>query len=190
MTVRGALLALLTLGPGYGHQLTAELARRTGEAINPGQTHATLERLRRDGLVVELPRDADGLVRLELTDAGREAAAAWLVGGADGAATRDDLAVRIALVASLPGEGAGPVIAAARSALARRREALLAGGPAGERTHAPAALDSAAAALLADRELARLDADLAWLDRAEALAARIEPSRLGEPPPRGRRRRG
>lgn len=178
MTVRGAMLAILTVGPSYGHQLTAEIARRTGglAPVNGGQTHATLERLARDGLVVLAPKDTTGIARVELTAAGRRAAAAWLHGTADAVGRgRDDLAVRIAIAASLPGVDVTGIIAAERAALLRRRDAT-------------AVAASPAAALMLARVSALIAADLAWLDEAAELASRIEPTGLAEPPPRGRRR--
>jgi len=181
MTVRGALLAILTLGPSYGHQLTTEFVRRTGglEPINGGQTHATIERLARDGLVLVAPKDAAGVARVELTAAGRVAAADWLAGPASTGGGRDDLAVRLAIAASLPGVGVDRLIAAQRASLLRRRAAA---SGADDGPLAPEA------ALLVSRAAARIDEELAWLDEAARLASAIVPVGLAEPPPRGRRR--
>ena len=53
MSVRHALLALLSEGPKYGLQLREEFEARTGEVwpLNVGQVYTTLGRLERDGLV-------------------------------------------------------------------------------------------------------------------------------------------
>ena len=53
MSVRHALLALLSDGPKYGLQLRQEFEDRTGEVwpLNVGQVYTTLQRLERDGLV-------------------------------------------------------------------------------------------------------------------------------------------
>ena len=53
MSVRHALLALLSEGPKYGLQLRQEFEERTGEVwpLNVGQVYTTLQRLERDGLV-------------------------------------------------------------------------------------------------------------------------------------------
>ena len=53
MSVRHALLALLSEGPKYGLQLQHEFEARTGEVwpLNVGQVYTTLQRLERDGLV-------------------------------------------------------------------------------------------------------------------------------------------
>src|SRR5438552_17144280 len=59
MSVRHALLALLSEGPKYGLQLREEFEARTGEVwpLNVGQVYTTLQRLERDGLVES---DGDG----------------------------------------------------------------------------------------------------------------------------------
>ena len=51
MSVRHALLALLSEGPKYGLQLRDEFEQRTGEVwpLNVGQVYTTLQRLERDG---------------------------------------------------------------------------------------------------------------------------------------------
>jgi DNA-binding PadR family transcriptional regulator len=61
MSVRHALLALLSQGPKYGLQLRDEFEERTGEVwpLNVGQVYTTLQRLERDGLV-ESDDDAEG----------------------------------------------------------------------------------------------------------------------------------
>ena len=53
VSVRHALLALLSEGPKYGLQLREEFEARTGEVwpLNVGQVYTTLQRLERDGLV-------------------------------------------------------------------------------------------------------------------------------------------
>ena len=53
MSVRHALLALLSEGPKYGLQLRQEFEERTGEVwpLNVGQVYTTLQRLERDGLI-------------------------------------------------------------------------------------------------------------------------------------------
>src|SRR3954447_18225143 len=53
VSVRHALLALLSEGPKYGLQLREEFVARTGDVwpLNVGQVYATLQRLERDGLI-------------------------------------------------------------------------------------------------------------------------------------------
>ncbi|MGH2882477.1 MAG: PadR family transcriptional regulator, partial [Solirubrobacteraceae bacterium] len=56
MSVRHALLALLSAGPKYGLQLREEFEANTGQVwpLNVGQVYTTLQRLERDGLVLAL----------------------------------------------------------------------------------------------------------------------------------------
>ncbi len=80
MSVRHALLALLSEGPKYGLQLRHEFEARTGEVwpLNVGQVYTTLQRLERDGLVEADDAD-DGPQRgYSITDAGAAALAEWL----------------------------------------------------------------------------------------------------------------
>ncbi|HKN40604.1 MAG TPA: PadR family transcriptional regulator, partial [Acidimicrobiia bacterium] len=62
MSVRHALLALLSEGPKYGLQLRQEFEAKTGEVwpLNVGQVYTTLQRLERDGLVESDDAETDG----------------------------------------------------------------------------------------------------------------------------------
>ncbi len=62
MSVRHALLALLSGGPKYGLQLRQEFESRTGDVwpLNVGQVYTTLQRLERDGLVESDDEAEDG----------------------------------------------------------------------------------------------------------------------------------
>ena len=74
MSVRHALLALLSEGPKYGLQLRQEFEARTGEVwpLNVGQVYTTLQRLERDGLV-ESDETGDGRPAEALPDHRRRA---------------------------------------------------------------------------------------------------------------------
>jgi DNA-binding PadR family transcriptional regulator len=80
MSVRDGLLAVLSLGEGYGLQLHSELATRAPHrrTVNVGQIYSTLERLARTGLVEPAGTTADALPLYRLTDSGRDAAAEWM----------------------------------------------------------------------------------------------------------------
>ena len=58
----------------YGYQLRQEFEARTGGTwpLNIGQVYTTLNRLQRDGLVVEAGVRSDGSTVYGLTDAGRD----------------------------------------------------------------------------------------------------------------------
>jgi DNA-binding PadR family transcriptional regulator len=79
VSVRHALLALLSEGPKYGLQLREEFEACTGEVwpLNVGQVYTTLQRLERDGLLesegaVEGPQKA-----FQVTESG---APSWRTG--------------------------------------------------------------------------------------------------------------
>lgn len=80
MSVRDGLLAVLSLGEGYGLQLHSELAARSPHrrAVNVGQIYSTLERLARTGLVETAGTTADAFPLYRLTTAGIAAAATWM----------------------------------------------------------------------------------------------------------------
>lgn len=107
MSVRLSLLAILDQGPCYGYQLRAEFDRRTGSTwpLNVGQIYNTLDRLERDGLVLKGETDDQGHVYWEITDAGRAEVSAWLASPVERTSgTRDELAIKLAIAATLPGE--------------------------------------------------------------------------------------
>lgn len=128
MSVRQSLLAILDQGPCYGYQLRAEFTRRTGAAsLNVGQIYNTLERLERDGLVSKDEVDAEGHVYWRITDAGSAAVRDWFdtpVERVEGA--RDELTLKLALAATLPGVDVLPMVRAQRAASQGRLDELTA----------------------------------------------------------------
>jgi len=81
VSVRHALLALLSEGPKYGLRLQQEFEERTGEVwpLNVGQVYTTLQRLERDGLVRPVGARGDrGKQSYELSPAGQKALDQWL----------------------------------------------------------------------------------------------------------------
>ena len=176
MSVRHGLLAVLAQGPCYGHQLRQEFDRRTGGTwqVNAGQVYQTLDRLERDKLIVRDGEDSEGRELFAITASGRTEVDAWLrasiVRG-----TRDELAVKVAIAATLPGIDAASIIAAQRRATAEALAALVEDSDdLGE-----------SIVLAAARETG--EADLRWLDTVEQLLATAEPYGLSaEQPRRGR----
>jgi len=191
MSVRQSLLAILAQGPCYGYQLRHEFDRRTGSTwpVNVGQIYNTLERLERDGLVSRGPHDEHGHVYWLITDAGREAVSDWFsspVLRAEG--TRDELTIKLAVAATLPGVDAADAIHTQREA-SRERLRLL--RLAASRDGAGDGPESLARALIDDALIATVEAELRWLDRAEQrlLHSREHAAGLGletERPKRGR----
>lgn len=172
MSVRLSLLAILDQGPCYGYQLRTEFDRRTGSTwpLNVGQIYNTLDRLERDGLVVKGDTDAQGHVFYEITDAGSVEVAAWLGAPVERTTSRDELATKLAVAATLPGVDVAAVIDAQRRATQTRvqelrQEASLDAGA--ESASAPNFVRS----LVVDSMLFHAEAEARWLDHAEARLA-------------------
>lgn len=189
MSVRQSLLAILDQGPCYGYQLRAEFDRRTGSTspLNVGQIYNTLERLERDGLVARGEADEHGHVYWSITPAGRLEARDWLdapVLRAHGA--RDELTVKLALAATLPGVDVAAIIRAQRRATLQHVQRLRA--PEIDETEGPEAL---ARSLVVDALVFQAEAELRWLDHVERRLAAHPDHAMGlelatERPKRGR----
>lgn len=165
MSVRQSLLAILDQGACYGYQLRAEFDRRTGSTwpLNVGQIYNTLDRLERDGLVLKGETDERGHVYYEITDAGSVEVAAWLDSPVDrGQGTRDELAIKLALAATLPGVDVAAVIQAQRRASLAQLQSLNRAKYSG--TDGPEEL---AWSLVVDSMIFGAEAEVRWLDHTE-----------------------
>lgn len=190
MSVRQSLLAILDQGPCYGYQLRAEFDRRTGSTwpLNVGQIYNTLERLERDGLVTRGEIDAQGHVFWAITDTGRSEARAWLDAPvARGQGTRDELAIKLAVAATLPGIDVGDVIRTQRDASLARLRALQAAVAPDTASDDPEEL---ARSIVADAMILAADAEVRWLDRTERVLAAHPRRELALAPATERPRRG
>ncbi len=166
MSVRQSLLAILDQGPCYGYQLRAEFDRRTGSTwpLNVGQIYNTLERLERDGLVERGEADEQGHVYWEITAAGSAEVAGWLSSPVErGPATRDELAIKLAVAATLPGIDVAAVIQTQRSASLRQLQNLNRAKFAGS-SDSPEEL---AWSLVVDSMIFAAEAEVRWLDHTE-----------------------
>ena len=167
MSVRHALLALLSEEPKYGLQLREEFEAHTGEVwpLNVGQVYTTLQRLERDGLVAAV---GDGELAepgpqkaYRITDAGTAELADWLRTVPDlSTPPRDDLVMKILIAVRVPGIDVHEVIQAHRRYLIELMQ---------EWTRLKEDDDGAdlSFALVVDSELFRLDSVVRWLDAAE-----------------------
>jgi DNA-binding PadR family transcriptional regulator len=163
MSVRHALLALLSEGPKYGLQLREEFEARTGEVwpLNVGQVYTTLQRLERDGLIESDGTGEDGPQRgYRITEDGEHELDGWLRTPPDlTAPPRDELVIKILVAVRLPGVNVHEVIQVHRRYLVELMQ---------QWTHLKE--DEAEfdlnLALVVDAELFRLDALVRWLDAA------------------------
>ncbi|MCH6231309.1 PadR family transcriptional regulator [Microbacterium sp. CFH 31415] len=191
MSVRQTLLAILDQGPCYGYQLRAEFDRRTGSTwpLNVGQIYNTLDRLERDGLVEKGDVDAHGHVYWQITDAGSAEARTWLASPVERSqGTRDALAIKLSVAATLPGVDVGEIIRTQRRASLAQLDSLRSASYAGGDRDSPEAL---AWSLVVDSMVFAAEAEARWLDHAEQLLAQHPDHALAlelstERPKRGR----
>ena len=190
MSVRHALLALLSEGPKYGLQLREEFEARTGEVwpLNVGQVYSTLQRLERDGLVESDGAGEDGPQKgFRITAAGEEELSGWLRTPPDlSAPPRDELVMKVLVALRVPGTDVHEVIQVHRRYLVELMQQWT-------RLKEDEARFDLEFALAVDAELFRLDSVIRWLDTADGRFKRA----AAEPPapapaamPRLRRRVG
>jgi DNA-binding PadR family transcriptional regulator len=172
MSVRHALLALLSEGPKYGLQLREEFEARTGEVwpLNVGQVYTTLQRLERDGLVetangdaAPAEHDTPGAPQkaFRITPAGSAELNEWLRVPPDlSSPPRDELVMKVLVAITVPGTDVHEIIQAHRTYLVQLMQ---------EWTRLKEDEDGTdlAFSLVVDAELFRLDSVVRWLDAAD-----------------------
>jgi DNA-binding PadR family transcriptional regulator len=165
LSVRYAMLALLSDGPRCGPQLRAEFAAATGENVRPlkaGQVDTALQRLERDGLVESDGAGADGLgKRFRITAGGERDLSRWLRTPPDLASPPPaELTTKILLALRVPGTDVPEVVQVHRRYLVElmQRWTRIKQGSAGRELRA---------ALAVDAELLRLNSVIRWLDTAD-----------------------
>jgi len=180
VSVRHALLALLSEGPKYGLQLRQEFEARTGEVwpLNVGQVYTTLQRLERDGLVESDDAADEGPQKgFRITEAGDEELAVWLRTPPDASAPpRDELVIKVLIALRLPGVDVVELAQVHRRHLVETMQRYTrlkedAGHVAADRDGG-AGRDDLALVLVVDAEIYRLDALIRWLDTAVARLGR------------------
>jgi DNA-binding PadR family transcriptional regulator len=195
VSVRHALLALLSEGPKYGLQLRQEFEARTGEVwpLNVGQVYTTLQRLERDGLV-ESDDDGDGedgpQRGFRITPGGAEELAQWLRTPPNMTSPpRDELVIKVLVALALPGVDVRDVVQVHRRYVVELMQRWT-------RLKEDASEHDVSFLLVVDAELFRLDSVIRWLDAADGRLARLaaDPPAPPDPapslPPRLRRRVG
>lgn len=165
MSVRHALLALLSEGPKYGLQLRQEFEAGTGEVwpLNVGQVYTTLQRLERDGLVESDDAAGDGGPQkgFRITDAGAAELDDWLRTPPDMTSPpRDELVIKVLVALRLSDVEVGDIVQIHRRQLVALMQQYT-------RLKQDAADDEIGLALVVDAELFRLDAAVRWLDAVD-----------------------
>jgi DNA-binding PadR family transcriptional regulator len=185
MSVRHALLALLSEGPKYGLQLRHEFEERTGDVwpLNVGQVYTTLQRLERDGFIESDGKDGtDGTAEagpqksFRLTPAGGAELDSWLRTPPDlSSPPRDELVIKVLVASRVPGVDVHDVIQNHRRHVVELMQQWT-------RVKRDAPADEVNAALVVDAELFRLDSVIRWLDAADARLRRAGVSVIAAPP--------
>ncbi|MGO9657728.1 MAG: helix-turn-helix transcriptional regulator [Acidimicrobiales bacterium] len=175
MSVRHALLALLSEGPKYGLQLRQEFEATTGDVwpLNIGQVYTTLQRLGRDGLVESDGSAGEGAQNVfRITAAGELELTTWLRAPTDMTAPpRDELVIKILSALRVPGVDVHDIVQAHRRYLVELMQQWT-------RLKEDEADFDLGLALVVDAELFRLDSLVRWLDSA---SGRLERASM-EPP--------
>jgi len=165
VSVRHALLALLTEGPKFGLRLQQEFEARTGEVwpLNVGQVYTTLQRLERDGLVESDVEGGEGPQKdFRITPEGQRELTEWLQTPPDtDIPPRDELVIKVLVALRVPGVDVHQVIQVHRRHLVEMMQRY---------THvkAEAAEHDLGLAMVVDAELFRLEGVVRWLDAADA----------------------
>src|ERR1700678_1144332 len=165
MSVRHALLALLSEGPKYGLRLREEFEAGTGEVwpLNIGQVYTTLQRLERDGLIESDEDDEPDSPqkRFRITADGEQELRTWLRTPPDmSSPPRDELVIKVLVALRVPGTDVHEVIQPHRRYLVGLMHSCT-------RIKEAAADGDLALGLAVDAELFRLDAVVRWLDAAD-----------------------
>jgi DNA-binding PadR family transcriptional regulator len=177
MSVRHALLALLSEGPKYGLQLREEFEARTGEVwpLNVGQVYTTLQRLERDELVESEGPDEGPQKAFQITERGAAELAHWLRTPPDlSSPPRDELVMKVLVAIRLPGTDVHEVVQEHRRYLVQLMQQwtrIKEGGAEGDLS----------LALAVDAELFRLDSVVRWLDAVDARLKRAAADRPVQP---------
>ena len=191
MSVRHALLALLSEGPKYGQRLREEFEAGTGEVwpLNIGQVYTTLQRLERDALIESEDDDErdSPQKRFRITAEGQRQLAAWLRTPPDmSSPPRDELVIKVLVALRVPGTDVREVIQAHRRYLVELMQQWT-------RIKEADAGRDLALGLAVDAELFRLDAVVRWLDAADGRIKRTEadpPAAARDDLPRLRKKTG
>jgi DNA-binding PadR family transcriptional regulator len=164
VSVRHALLALLSEGPKYGLQLREEFEARTGEVwpLNVGQVYTTLQRLERDGLVESDDSTDEGPQKgFRITSGGAEELATWLRTPPDlSAPPRDELVMKVLVAMRVPDTNVHDVIQVHRRYLVELMQQWT-------RLKEDESGFDLSFALVVDAEIYRLDSVIRWLDAVD-----------------------
>ncbi len=192
MSVRHAVLGLLSQRPRHGYELRAAFEALVGGEENwdvkPAQIYSTLTRLEKSGLVAEESVEQDGGPEKRIyaiTPQGHQTLQEWFADGIVSEHQRDEFFLK--LMVGLASGAADPnqLIQTQRTLLYQELHEIMT-----QRSRADPKKELAKILLL-DKAAMYLEADLRWLDMAEGRLDEIQRQPLPEPEvrPRGRPRK-
>ncbi len=170
MSVKHALLALLSWKPSTMYQLRKAFDASTGETwpLNIGQVSTTLQRLERDGLVEQELAEAGEPEPWKLTAGGRAEVDAWWQSPVPRETPgRDELVIKLALAVTVPGVDVAALVQRQRSATLQVLHDI---------TKARRGVEQAdiAVRLVLDNHIFTTEAELRWLDDVEETLVRAQ----------------
>jgi DNA-binding PadR family transcriptional regulator len=194
MSVRNALLGLLSLKPRHGYELRAAFEAVVGGDANwevkPAQIYTTLERLEESGLV-ERPSDLgegnEPSRRIyAITDSGKEALQEWFDDCVEMQHQRDEFFVKLMIALACGEANVWHILQTQRAHLYQELHAATTQRDLYDPRREMAQI------LLIDKAVMHLEADLRWLDMAEMRIELIKGQPLPKPEirRRGRPRKG
>ena len=178
MSIRHALLALLSEGPKYGLQLRLEFESRTGEVwpLNVGQVYTTSQRLERDVFVESDGSDGPQNV-FSITPTGADELGVWLRTPPDVVLPpRDELVMKVLVAIDVPGVDVPELLQVHRRHMVEAMQ---------EYTHLKGEMADGEVelGLVVDSELFRIEAIVRWLDAADARLKQVSGRRRRTPAP-------
>lgn len=189
MSVRHAILGLLTQRPRHGYELRAAFSAVVGGDENwdvkPAQIYTTLNRLEEAGLVQQESIQQNGGPEKQIyavTPAGREALQEWFANGVAPEHQRDEFFVKLMTGLVSGAADLGQLIKIQRSLLYQELHAATT-----LRDHYNPRTEIAQILLL-DKAIMHLEADLRWLDITEMRLDEVKRQPLPEPEARVRGR--
>ncbi len=161
---RYGLLALLAEEPRHGYELKTAFVRRTGGewAVNIGQVYTTLQRLERDGLVEPIGGEGERN-DYRLTAAGRAQLDAWYATPVVAEVPpRDELMIKVLLAVAAADVDITDLLQRQRRASVEQLQQYT------QRKARANPTEDVAFLLMLDALIFRVEAEIRWLDAAEA----------------------
>jgi DNA-binding PadR family transcriptional regulator len=172
MSMKHAVLGLLVQRPGYAYELAQRFRREVGWAweLNTSHIYSLLEQLETEALVVARPRVRERKHYFPTAD-GRREFESWLTSEPGRVRIREETYLRIAVSTPRHYDTLIEVLSLQERATLELWERLSAECSLEEALEPPIDWRKTASQLIADGQIARAEADLAWLRRTRETLA-------------------